>query len=49
MLCNNYSESQSCCTNDTLGIVITSDFDFSSGYSSSFTLYETLQVEAAMM
>ena len=34
MSCNNYSESQSCCTDDTLGVVITSDFDFSSGYSS---------------
>ena len=33
MSCNNYSESQSCCTDDTLGVVITSDFDFSSGYS----------------
>ena len=34
MSCNNYSESQSYCTDDTLGVVITSDFDFSSGYSS---------------
>ena len=34
MSCNNYSESQSCFTDDTLGVVITSDFDFSNGYSS---------------
>ena len=33
MSCNNYSESQLCCTDNTLGIVITSDFHFSSGYS----------------